>query len=135
MTSRHLIVYADDDLDDVEFVRTSFGKHDHIQLLHAPDGYGAIDILSHLNEQGLQPCLVILDINMPRMDGRATLERIRSTPGMSHLPIVLFSTSSSSNDREFARRWGSELITKPLSTRDLAHIATLFLEKCDFELE
>lgn len=133
MPNKHLIVYAEDDLDDLMFVREAFEQHDHIEILHAPHGKAALDLLQQLDAEGDQPCLVILDINMPLLDGRKTLELIRRNPSWEHIPVVLFSTSSASHDQRFAQLWGSELITKPLRNADLAHIARTFVDKCNFE--
>lgn len=133
MTSRHLIVYAEDDPDDLQFVREAFEQHDHIEILHARDGLIALDILNHLASNGMQPCLIILDINMPRLNGKETLQAIRQNVHLKDIPVVLFSTSSNPADHHFAQKWSSELVTKPLSKSDLDHIGKMFLDKCNFE--
>jgi CheY-like chemotaxis protein len=133
MTSKHTILYAEDDLDDLFFVKEAFEKHDHIKVVHAINGLEALNILESLQEIDSLPCLIILDINMPLMDGKETLERIKSQKEFTNVPVVLFSTSSSLNDRQFAQAKGAELITKPLKFDDLEGIAKAFVEKCNFE--
>ncbi len=134
MENKHIIVYAEDDLDDLFFVKEAFEKHDHIQIIHAIHGLQALNILDTLKQNDEFPCLVILDINMPLLDGKETLKRIKSLPSYKNIPVVLFSTSASSNDREFARSFNAELITKPLKFDDLEHIAHTFVDKCNFEI-
>ena len=131
---KHTILYAEDDLDDLFFVKEAFGKHDHITFLHASNGYEALKILDNLQREERFPCLIILDINMPLMDGRETLERIKAQKRLKDIPVVLFSTSSNSKDRIFADSLGAELITKPLKFNDLEAIAQQFVQKCNFEL-
>lgn len=134
MVDKHTILYAEDDPDDLFMVQQAFEQHDHIKVLHAPNGADALQQLQGMAAGHHLPCLVILDINMPVMDGREALQRIKSTPGLSGLPIVLFSTSNSTSDKAFAANFGVELITKPLSFEDLKYIAETFVEKCNFEI-
>ena len=133
-TSKHTIVYAEDDLDDLFIVKQAFEKHDHIQVVHAPDGKKALLTLEEMLLQNLLPCLVILDINMPIMNGRETLQEIRKHPRLTNLSVVLFSTSNSSSDAEFARKHDAVLITKPIEYSDLEKIAAAFVEQCNFEI-
>lgn len=134
MTSRHTILYAEDDLDDVFMVTKAFEAHDHIEVLHAPNGEEALKILNHLHLSKASPCLVILDINMPILNGKETLVRIKSREEYTHIPVVLFSTSSSKIDKDFAQHWGVELYTKPLHFNDLESIARQFADRCNFEI-
>lgn len=93
-TTKHTIVYAEDDVDDLFIVKQGFEKHLHIDVVHAPDGRRALLILEDMARDNSLPCLVILDINMPVMNGREALQAIRSHSRLSKLPVVLFSTSS-----------------------------------------
>jgi CheY-like chemotaxis protein len=133
-TSKHTIVYADDDLDDVFIVRQAFEKHDHITVVHAPDGKRALLTLEEMWQENFLPCLVVLDINMPIMNGKETLQAIRNHPHLNRLPVVLFSTSNSPSDNAFAEKLDAVLITKPIEYRDLEQIAKTFMEKCNFEV-
>jgi CheY-like chemotaxis protein len=128
---KHTILYAEDDHDDVFMVRQAFEKFDDdVNLLHAADGYEAIEKLKWTKNQGSVPCLVILDINMPGMDGRETLVNIKQQEGFNKIPVVLFTTSSSDLDRAFAQKWGAEFVTKPLVYSELEMLAKKFLNIC-----
>src|SRR5215216_3419919 len=134
MISKHTILYAEDDLDDLFMVREAFEQHDHIEVVHAPNGLEALHTLHTMQANGFLPCLVILDINMPVMDGKETLIKVRSNERIKKVPIVLFSTSNSAVDRSFAEKWEVELITKPLNYEDLEGIARQFVDRCNFEI-
>ena len=133
-TSRHTIVYAEDDVDDLFIVKQGFQKHNHIDVVHAPDGRRALVILEDMAKENFLPCLVILDINMPVMNGRETLHAIRNHSQLNRLPVVLFSTSNNPADNAFAQSFDSELITKPIDFSDLEMIVDLFVNRCNFEI-
>ena len=136
MTNKHTIVYAEDDPDDVFFVQECFKKYDQkIELLHAPNGAEALDLLDRLLTEGIRPCLVILDINMPQMDGRQALIQIKQQNKFSSLPVVMFTTSNSRMDKDFAIKWGADFITKPLKYSEVEGLAHEFVRRCDFEIK
>ena len=134
MISRHTILYAEDDEDDLFMVKKAFERHDHIKIEHATNGLEAIRLLETMIEKNLKPCLIILYINMPVLDGRETLARIKNNDETKNIPIVLFSTSSSQTDKLYADKWGVELFTKPLHYDDLETIALNFVDRCNFEI-
>jgi CheY-like chemotaxis protein len=134
MTGRHTILYAEDDADDLFMVKKAFEQHGHIDLLHAINGLEALELLQNMLMQNRKPCLVILDINMPKLDGRETLVRLKKNDVTKDIPVVLFTTSSSNGDKLFGEQWGAELVTKPLHYKDLEQIAVVFLERCNFEI-
>src|SRR4051812_27027906 len=128
---KHTILYAEDDQDDLFMVREAFHQYDETtDLIHAANGFEALVALRRMHNNHTLPCLIILDINMPGMDGKEALIRIRQTEEFSHMPVVLFTTSSSDNDRSFAKRWKAEFITKPLVFAELEELAKTFLELC-----
>jgi CheY-like chemotaxis protein len=134
MTSKHTILYAEDDLDDLLMVREAFEQHDHIEVVHAANGWEALNILRSMYSNHFLPCLIILDINMPVMDGKEALVKIKAEDGLKKVPIVLFSTSNSLSDQNFALKWNVDLITKPLHYDDLESIAREFVTRCNFEI-
>jgi CheY-like chemotaxis protein len=128
---KHTILYAEDDADDLFMVQQALEKFDDtIELKHSINGFDAIRQLSELHHANALPCLAILDINMPGMDGKETLIRIRQTEAFNNLKVVLFTTSSGDGDRAFAKKWGAEFITKPLVYSELEALARTFLSFC-----
>lgn len=128
---KHTILYAEDDLDDLFMIRQAFGEFDGTtQLIHANNGFEALEQLNKASNERHLPCLIILDINMPGMNGREALMRIRQTDELKNIPVVLFTTSSSEPDRAFAKKWGAEFITKPLVYSELEELAKRFISLC-----
>lgn len=133
-TNKHVIVYAEDDLDDLFLVKQAFEMHDHIEVLHAPDGQKALHLLEGMLEKNVLPCLVILDVNMPVLNGREALQAIRNHPHLNVLNVVLFTTSNSSADIAFAKSLNASFVTKPIDYNDLEAIARRFVDQCNFEI-
>lgn len=128
---KYVILYAEDDPDDVDLVKEAFAQHsDLIEIVHAENGKEALSLLVELMAKGIEPCLIILDINMPGMDGREALARIKANDINKDIPVVLFTTSSSNIDKTFAQRWGADFITKPLQVQDLETLAKEFALRC-----
>ena len=135
MNHKHYILYAEDDHDDLYMVKQAFHQFDsEIELIHVSNGLEALEELNHGHQVGKLPCLIILDINMPGLDGRDTLARIKQSENLNHLPVVLFTTSSSEKDKSFAQKWGADFITKPLVYSELENLARRFLHICSSEV-
>lgn len=112
------ILCVDDDPDDRHFLSAALQKADpNMQVIEVRNGVEALEYLDEAKSGSDLPCLIVLDINMPLMDGKQTLVKIKSDPQLSHLPVVMFSTTSNPLDKELFRRQGVELVTKP---RDVA---------------
>ena len=132
---QHTILYAEDDLDDLYIVQEAFVNYDpQILLVHAENGFTALEKLSKLYETGISPCLIILDINMPGMNGREALVRIKQSEIFKNIPVFLFTTSSSDGDKAFAKKWGADFITKPLLFNELEELAKTFVKHCLSEM-
>ncbi|MGZ3879704.1 MAG: response regulator [Flavisolibacter sp.] len=128
---KHTIVYAEDDLDDLFMIRQAFEQFDgSTEIVHSSNGFEALEYLNKAKAERQLPCLIILDINMPGMNGREALIRIRQSEDFKNIPVVLFTTSSSEMDKAFARKWGAEFITKPLVFSELEALAKRFVSLC-----
>lgn len=132
---KHTILYAEDDLDDLFMVKQAFEKFDGtVELAHAGNGFDALQCLDKLRLTTGLPCLIILDINMPGMNGRETLIRLKQSEQYRNIPVVLFTTSSSDGDKAFAKKWGADFITKPLVYSELEELAKNFVHLCSNEV-
>jgi two-component system, chemotaxis family, chemotaxis protein CheY len=84
------------------------------QIFEAPDGQAALE---SLEERGAD--LVLMDINMPRLDGMEALRRIRQSDRLSHYPVVMVSTEGSEQRMEEIRRLGAAFVRKPFTSEVL----------------
>ena len=135
MPTKHTIFYAEDDLDDLFIVKQAFQTYDgSIKIIHAHNGLEALEQLETLTEIDSLPCLILLDINMPGMDGRETLIRIKQHDRLKHIPAAMFSTSSSSLDKEFAAKWNARFFTKPLVYSEMEKMVDTFVALCDHKV-
>ena len=129
--SKSIVFYADDDEDDREFVAEAFQLYDDIELKMFTDG---TELLRHIDVRPHPlPCLVILDINMPKVDGKDALRILRQKPGYENIPAVLFTTSTLPADSYFAKHYNAGFITKPLDLRQMTSIVEQFLDYCTDE--
>lgn len=128
------VLCVDDDEDDREMVVSAIKKaNPSLEVAHAMDGLEAIRILDKAKNIEHLPCLIILDINMPRMNGRETLAVIKKDEKLSKLPVVVFSTYQSSHDTIYCSQYGVELLTKPNSLAKINEEINRLLSVCDDE--
>lgn len=108
------ILCVDDDEDDLFFIKEIIQSQGHsLAIREASNGVDALNYLQDAREMGLLPCLIIMDMNMPRMDGRQAITRIKEDEVLATIPIVVFSTSSNAAHRNFFESQGIRFITKP----------------------
>jgi CheY-like chemotaxis protein len=112
--SLKLLLCVEDDEDDCQWIKEAIqDAAPQLLFTHRQNGQQALLYLSELKEQNSLPCLILLDINMPVMDGKKTLIEIRKDPAYNQIPIIVFTTSSNALDQMFCERYGVELVTKP----------------------
>ena len=131
MKRSYTILYVEDDHDDLLIISEAFEKYtDHLIVVHAPHGREAMHILKSMSLNNKLPCLIILDINMPVMDGKETLSEIRKNKDYDNIPIVIFSTSRHLPDKEFAENLDATFISKPVQYLDMENLVKEFVAKC-----
>jgi len=135
-TPKNIVFYADDDSDDLELVRDAFDRYaNNVEVITAKDGVQAVSYLQSCDDYLLTPCLILLDINMPLMNGRDVLRKIKEMPHLESVPVVLFTTSSSLLDKEFAKKYNAGFVTKPLDVSQMQTITELFIDHCSDEIK
>lgn len=133
---KNIVLYADDDTDDIELVEEAF-RHfaSNVEVLTFQNGSQALSYLKNLSDDDPVPCLIILDINMPVLNGKETLVRLRQLEKYEGVPAVLFTTSSMPLDKAFAQRYNAGFVTKPLSFEQMEIIAKQFINHCTEETQ
>ncbi len=123
------ILWADDDADDLMLMHDVLKETDqHYEIVEVPNGRKALEYLKSCTHY---PCLIILDMNMPIMNGQETLSIIKLHEQYKNIPVVVFTTSNSEMDRVFCKKYGVEMITKPPEYRSFHKIVLKMLNYCD----
>lgn len=99
-----VVLLVEDDPDHAELVsRALAGDSDRVRLIHLASGDSALDYLVRNGgwaepEMSPRPDLVLLDLRLPGMSGGEVLRRIRDTPSLCEIPVVILSTSETRED-------------------------------------
>jgi CheY-like chemotaxis protein len=129
------VLLVEDDHGDELMIREAFKDAKISNLLHvARDGDEALDFLYRQGKytEAHPVGLILLDLNLPKYDGRQVLERIKSDPDLTHVPVVVLTTSSSEEDilRSY-KLHANAYVTKPVDVNQLVaavrQIGTFFL--------
>lgn len=133
---KSLVLYADDDPEDIELVTEAFNAYSqNVELLTFNDGIELLNYVKTMDTLKPTPCLFIIDINMPRLNGKETLMRLRREEEFSEIPAVLFSTSTMPADAAFAHNYNAGFVTKPLHTDQVHQIIDQIVEHCSDEVK
>jgi CheY-like chemotaxis protein len=123
------ILMADDDADDRLMAQEAFEEARLANELHfVEDGEALMDYLyrrgSYATRSAAQdPGLILLDLNMPKKDGREALKEIKEDPALRHIPIVVLTTSKEEEDILRTYDLGvSSFITKPVTFAGLVEL-------------
>ena len=124
------VVIADDDADDRLLIEDAFQEcRLHNERDYVEDGAELLQYLraegkwSHRNASDL-PGIILLDLNMPRMDGRTALAHLKADPVLRRIPVVVLTTSKA--DEDILRTYDlgvNSFITKPVTFDGLLNVA------------
>jgi CheY-like chemotaxis protein len=130
-TSAVMILMADDDADDREMTRDAFAASRLVnEMRFVEDG---VELMDYLNRRGKykdpaqspRPGLILLDLNMPKKDGREALEEIKADPRLSDIPVIVLTTSKEEEDiHRSYQLHANSYITKPVTFEALVHVVT-----------
>jgi CheY-like chemotaxis protein len=127
------ILLADDDDDDkliIQDAMESLGAGD--VMMFANDGVHALEVLDLHFSAAMIPALIVLDLNMPKLNGTNTLQRLKNDDRFKHIPIIIYSTSVNPIERERCLSLGANAyLTKPLSFNESVDCAKTFLKHCN----
>lgn len=118
------ILIADDDLDDCQMIKEAFQESRLLNELHfVHNGEELMSYLQFKNTQDPVPGLILLDLNMPKKDGREALKEIKNNPRLRQIPIVVLTTSQAEEDILRTYNLGvNSFITKPVAFSSLVQI-------------
>jgi CheY-like chemotaxis protein len=119
-----VILIAEDDADDRFLIQTAFDEKGYDDKLEFVEN--GVELLSYLNDaqisekRDLMPRIILLDLNMPKKDGRQVLREIKQHQVFKKIPIVVFTTTK--NEKEIIRCYelgANSYIVKPSTFDDL----------------
>ncbi|MEI8643268.1 response regulator [Pseudoalteromonas sp. Hal040] len=123
------ILMADDDEDDRLLTQDALAESRVLnELFFVEDG---VELLEYLERKGKfsekekspRPGLILLDLNMPRMDGREALQAIKANPNLKGIPVVILTTSKQEEDMVKGYDLGAaSYITKPVTFEGLVEL-------------
>jgi two-component system response regulator len=114
------VLIAEDDADDRFLLKSAFVENNFNDLLLFVEN--GVELLEYLHlallntNETILPHFILLDLNMPKKDGREALKEIKSNPNLKHIPVIIFSTTN--NEPEMKRCYelgANSYITKPNS--------------------
>lgn len=122
------ILIAEDDADDRFLLKAAFQENGFSDRLHFVDnGVELMDFLRSITDESNTaarfPKFILLDLNMPKKDGREVLREIKQHPVLKGIPVVIFSTTN--NEQEMRRCYelgANSYVTKPNSFEHLLKI-------------
>jgi CheY-like chemotaxis protein len=118
------ILIAEDDADDRFLLQAAFEENGFKDKLHfVENGVEVLEYLNNLTSKDMDkkyPRFILLDLNMPKKDGREVLRELKQHPDLKKIPVVIFSTTN--NEQEMRRCYelgANSYITKPNSFESL----------------
>lgn len=127
--SDHTILLIEDNPDDAELTRIAFAEAAiDSQLVVVGDGAEALDYLFAQGKYASRdaadlPSIVLLDLNLPKLDGREVLQALRANPATRGLPVVVLTTSTEPFDVEASYALGvNSYIRKPVDFKKFVEV-------------
>ncbi len=128
MITNHTILIAEDDADDRFLLQTAFeekGYSDQIDFVE-----NGIDLINYLSDirnakegEKNYPGFILLDLNMPKKDGRAVLKEMKQHPDYKKIPVIIFTTTKNENEVRRCYELGANTyVVKPVSFDALLNV-------------
>jgi two-component system cell cycle response regulator DivK len=112
--AKMLILYVEDNYENKLFVRRVIESMGH-EMLEAETGYDSLEIA-----EDRVPDLVLMDINIPGMDGLETTVKFKENPKLAHIPIIALTANAMKGDKERCLAAGCDgYLQKPIGVSDL----------------
>jgi CheY-like chemotaxis protein len=121
---QHTLLYVEDNPANMQLVKQIIARHPDISLLTAVDGYSGIEIA-----RTSQPDVILMDINMPGMNGYEALKILQSDPATTHIPVLALTANAMPRDIKHGMEAGFfRYITKPIMVNEFMGALNVALE-------
>jgi chemotaxis family two-component system response regulator Rcp1 len=124
------ILYVEDNPGEVFLLREAVRKlNRNVRMVSAGDGEAALDLLLSAS---LRPSVIVLDINVPKIDGTAVLKVVKSHPELRAVPTVVFAEHAARNQIQLTGYMPDLFLTKPMDLDGYAVVAEKIMALCDW---
>jgi two-component system, cell cycle response regulator DivK len=118
-----LILYVEDNFENKLFVRRVIESMGH-EMLEAENGLDSLAIAAER-----VPDLILMDVNIPGMDGLETTSRMKQNPRLAHIPVIALTANAMKGDRERCLSAGCDgYMQKPVGVSDLRREITRYAQ-------
>ena len=134
LSNSKFILIGEDDIDDQEFLKEIFIQvDDSYPLLFLQNGRQIVDFLEKQNDEEL-PCLILLDYNMPDLNGADILSQLKTKDRYHPIPKIIWSTSGSNTYKKSCLELGAnDYFIKPSNVKDLTDLVRKMLSICTIQ--
>lgn len=126
------ILLADDDPEDRMIMEDTFREIQLSEIIHfVENGENILFYLDDIESDNNLPALIVLDLNMPRMNGTQTLKMLKANDRYRHIPVIIFSTSINTIEmNECIKTGASSYVVKPVTYKECLDTAKSFYNFC-----
>lgn len=118
------ILHIEDDIVDTMVVERILKKKNLVsELFNAKNGVEALDLLKGKNGKKVNPEIILLDLNMPKMNGLEFLKELRADADLKSIKVFVLTTSDDENDKKTAYKYNvSGYIIKPINATEFENL-------------
>ena len=130
MNNEVRILLADDDPEDRMIMADTFRELNLSKAIHfVENGESVMAYLEAIRDNNVLPSLIILDLNMPRINGTQTLKLLKKNERFTGIPVIIFSTSVNAIEMEECMKTGAaSYIVKPVTYKECIDTAQAFYD-------
>ena len=126
-----LLLCIEDDRDDISLIEEAALDFDpSLRFVSKTNGKEAMMFLNRQKQEHYLPCLILLDINMPLMDGHEVLDALKKDEVFKEIPVIVFTTSSGQREQLLCDAYGVEMVTKPNRLAEFRKILNHLFVRC-----
>ena len=129
MEKKHYVAIIDDDHDDSTLLKECFAKLHSLSVRCFNRGSSFFDFIN--NNEHVDFCLIIVDLNLPESSGVEIVKKIRQSPFLETIPVLVFTTGGTPAEKDFCEKQKIEIFRKPNSLKEWESIAFLMALHCD----
>jgi CheY-like chemotaxis protein len=131
MSAPHIVIVEDNPSDVYILRRALDGQNEPVDLEILADGEAAMQFVQRQREdKEPRPCVILLDLHLPKRDGLEVLRAIRQEPVLSHIKVVVITNAASPQEQAELRSMGAHYRLKPSRLSEFADLAAELIALC-----